>query len=244
MKKFLTVIFVFLLCAKILWPQNQNSFELTNINFEGNKEFSSGDLKQIIQSKETPFWGWKFLNSIYHKMGSPPSYFDSSYIQTDIYSLKSFYHANGFFESQFTYSIKADTAKQEVTLNYIIQEGVPFTYGSININGIKRVPDLISTQLYKKLEIDSTQRFIQEKVESNISSLLTFFYNNGYMNAVYDSSIIFIDTVKNKANLDLHFSPSRRYKISGIDIDKKGEGKDHVSDTLIKELIAIAPEEY
>jgi outer membrane protein insertion porin family len=244
LKKSLTIIFIFLLCAKIIWPQNQNSFELTNINFEGNKEFSSGDLKQIIQSKETPFWGWKFLNSIYHKMGSPPSYFDSSYIQTDIYSLKSFYHANGFFESQFSYSVKVDTSKEGVTLNYIIKEGVPFMYGSININGIKRVPDLISTQLYKKLDIDSTEKFSQEKVENNVSSLLTFFYDNGYMNAVYDSSIILIDTVKNKANLDMHFSPGRRYKISGIDIDKKGEGKDNVSDTLIKELIAIDPEEY
>lgn len=177
-------------------------------------------------------------------MGSPPSYFDSSYIQTDIYSLKSFYHANGFFESQFSYSVKVDTSKEGVTLNYIIKEGVPFMYGSININGIKRVPDLISTQLYKKLDIDSTEKFSQEKVENNVSSLLTFFYDNGYMNAVYDSSIILIDTVKNKANLDMHFSPGRRYKISGIDIDKKGEGKDNVSDTLIKELIAIDPEEY
>lgn len=244
MKKIVTLIFVFVLCAKIILPQNQNSFELTNINFEGNKEFSSGDLKQIIQSKETPFWGWKFLNSIYHKMGSPPSYFDSSYIQTDIYSLRSFYHANGFFESHFSYSFKVDTSKEEVTLNYIIQEGVPFKYGSIKIDGIKRVPELISTQLYKKLETDSTEKFSQDKVENNVSSLLTFFYNNGYMNAVYDSSIILIDTVKNRANIDLHFSPGRRYKISGISIDKKGEGKDNVSDTLIKELIAIAPEEY
>jgi outer membrane protein insertion porin family len=221
-----------------------NKYELTTINFDGNKEFSSSDLKHIILSKETPFWGWKFLNSIYHKLGSAAEYLDSSNIPIDLEALKSFYHANGFFEAQFSYNFKADTTDKEVTLNYLIKEGVPFKYGAINLRGLKRVPDLISKQISDKIEVDSTDKFSQDKIESNVATLLEFFFTNGYMNAIFDSTIIIIDTVKNKANLDLYFSPERRYKISGINVDKKGEGKDHVSDTLIKELIAIAPEEY
>jgi outer membrane protein insertion porin family len=245
LKRILTLLlFVFLLCVKIIWAQNLSTYELSNINFTGNKEISTGDLKHIILSKETPFWGWKFLNSIYHKLGSAPAYFDSSSISTDLYALKAYYHANGFFESQFSYHFAADTSNKEVTLNYLINEGPPFKYGTIALLGIKRVPDLLTQQLYKKLDIDSTDKFSQDKVETNISSMLTFFFTNGYMNAVYDSSVIYIDTTKNKTNLDLYFSPGRRYKISSINVVKNGEGKDFVSDTLIKELIAIAPEEY
>jgi outer membrane protein insertion porin family len=240
----LTLLFAFLLCVKIIWAQNPNAYELTNINFEGNKEFSSADLKNVIDSKETPFWGWKFLNSIYSKLGRAPVYFDSSFIPLDLQDLKSFYHANGFFEVQFSCHYVADTTNKEVTLNYSIKEGVPFKYGIIDLRGLKRVPDLISKQVYKKLEVDSTDRYSQDKFENNVASLLTFLYTNGYMNAVYDSTIILIDTVKDRTNLELYLSPGRRYKISGINVVKNGEGKDHVSDTLIKELIAISPEEY
>src|ERR1019366_2663582 len=137
-----------------------------------------------------------------------------------------------------------DTMAKEVTLNYLIKEGVPFTYGTINFSGLNRVPDLILKQVYGKLEVDSTDRFVQDKVENNVTSILTFFYMNGYMNARYDSTVISIDTVKDRTNLDIFFSPGRRYKISGINVATKGEGKDYVSGKLIKELIAISPEEY
>ena len=244
MKRAFAILFVFFLCAKIIWAQNLNTYELTNINFVGNKEFSAADLKNIILSKETPFWGWKFLNSIYHKLGSAPEYFDSSYIQSDLYSLKSFYHANGYFEAQFSFHYEADTTNKEVTLNYLIKEGEPFRYGIINFLGLKHVPESISKQVYKKLEVDTTDKYSQDKIENNIASLLTFFYMNGYMNAGYDSTVIIIDTVKNRTNLDMYFSPGHRFKISGINVVKNGEGKDNVSDKLIKELIAISPEEY
>ncbi len=244
MKKVSTILFVFFLCVKIIWAQNQNSYELTSIKFEGGNEFSASDLKHVILSKETPFWGWKFLNSIYHKLGSAPEYFDSSNIKSDLFSLKSFYNANGFFEAQFSYHYEADTTNKEVTLNYLIKEGEPFRYGVINFRGLKRVPDLISKQVSGKLEVDTTDRFSQDKIENNVTSILTFFYMNGYMNAAYDSTVIIIDTVKNRTNLDLYFSPGYRFKISGINVVKNGEGKDYVSDTLIKELIAISPEEY
>jgi outer membrane protein insertion porin family len=244
LKRPFTLFFVFLLCVKIIWAQSLNTYELTSINFEGNKEFSATDLKHIILSKETPFWGWKFVNSIYHKWGSAAEYFDSSNIQTDLYSLKSFYHANGYFESQFSFHYVADTTDKEVTLNYLIKEGEPFRYGTVKFRGLKYVPDLISKQVYEKLEIDTTEKFSQDKIENNVSLILTFFYMNGYMNAAYDSTVIFIDTVKNRTNLDLHFSPGHRFKISGINVVKKGEGKDNVSEKLIKELIAISPEEY
>jgi outer membrane protein insertion porin family len=244
LKRAFATLFLFLLCVKITWAQNLYTYELTSISFEGNKEFNASDLKHIISSKETPFWGWKFLNSIYHKLGSEPEYFDSSKIQTDLFALKSFYHANGFFESQFSYHFIADTVDKEVTLNYNIIEGEPFRYGIINFRGLKRVPDLILKQLDEKLEVDSTERFSQDKIENDVSSILAFFYMNGYMNAAYDSTVIFIDTVKNRTNLDLHFSPGPRLKISGINVVKSGEGKDNVSEKLIKELIAISPEEY
>jgi outer membrane protein insertion porin family len=244
LKRAYTLLFIFLLCGKIIWPQSSIKYELTDIKFEGNKEFSSSELKQQILSKETPFWGWKFLHSIYSKWGSETVYFDSSTIPQDLNMLKEFYQANGFFKAKFSSYYKADTTHKEITLNFKIEEGVPFKYGAYKILGMKYVPELISKQIYEKMDIDSTERFTQSKVKSDIDNIIIFFYMNGYMLAEYDSTNSWIDSVKNRINLDIRFSPGRRYKISEINVVTKGEGKDHVDESLIRNLIAIKPEEY
>jgi len=244
LKRSFTLLFVFLLCAKIILSQSQNNYELTSINFDGNSHFSGSELKSIILSKETPFWGWKFLNSIYHKLGSPPVYFDSSNIKADLYSLKDYYDANGYFKSQFSYHYLIDTVHMEVTLIYSIKEGEPALFGKITVNGLKYVPDIISKQVLEKLDVDTTAKFSQTKIENEIATIPLFFWMNGYMNARYDSTVTLKDTVKNSANVVIYFFPGRRYKISGVNIVTKGEGKDYVSEKLIRDLIDISPEEY
>ena len=244
MKQIYTLLFLLTLTINVTSAQDLQEYELKVIKFEGNREFSSGELKTVVLSKESPFWGWKFLNSVYSKWGNSAIYFDSSFVRTDLYALQSFYHANGFFESKFTCRVASDTGKKQLTLIYAVEEGNPFTYADIKIRGLKNMPELLSKQVYQKLDVDSTDRFRQEKIEGSVSAILFFLYNNGYMNAGYDSTLIFIDTLKNKANLHLFFSPGQRFKIGEIVVSKKGDGEQYVSEKLIKEIIAISPEEY
>jgi outer membrane protein insertion porin family len=239
-----TILILLILCGKIIFAQGINNYELTSIKFEGNKQFSGSELKNIIFSKETPFWGWKFLNSIYHKLGNPPVYFDSSNIRIDLINLKDYYQSNGYFKSQFSYYYLVDTAGKKVTLFYKIYEGEVSRYGTFNIHGLKYVPDLISRQVFEKLKVDSSDNYNAEKLVNNIEGIPTFFWMNGYKNARYDTTFIYMDTLKNRANLDIYFTPGRRFKISEININTKGEGKENVSETLIRDLIAISPEEY
>ena len=72
----------------VLFAQQQENIELSSINFEGNEEFSESGLESVLQSKETPWWFWKFLNS-FSGLGSPPEYYDSTSIPLDLISLKS-----------------------------------------------------------------------------------------------------------------------------------------------------------
>ena len=86
-----------------LFAQEENRYELQQINFEGNNSISSSQLSDVILSKETPWWFWKFLNS-FSSFGSEPVYFDSSNIPIDIQALKSYYNANGFFKTSVNLS--------------------------------------------------------------------------------------------------------------------------------------------
>jgi outer membrane protein insertion porin family len=245
LKRASTIFFLCLLSIKIILAQTPVKYELTNIKFEGNKEFSASDLQHVILSKETPFWGWKFLNTINSKWGNPPEYFDSSNVPVDINALISFYKANGFFESGFSHKYVKDTVSKKIILTYMVSEGKPYKFGKITILGLKYVPDMLNTQIYKKVDVDSTDRFSQEKIETDIiPNILNFFNMNGYMNAAYDSSVTTIDSVSKRTNLDIKFSPGRRFKISGVNVTTSGVGKDQVDPSLIKNLIGIKPEEY
>ena len=126
-----------------MFAQSDKLYELSSIDFIGNDEFSDSDLRNVIQSKENPFWLWRFFNS-FTPFGSPPVYFDSLAITVDIVSLKSFYAVNGFFETDISYSYDVDKSSRSVVLTYDISENSEFTYGKINVHGLNKQGDLRS----------------------------------------------------------------------------------------------------
>src|SRR5210317_1180171 len=125
------------------FAQSGKLYELSSIDFVGNNEFSDSELRNVIQSKENPFWLWRFFNS-FTPFGSPPVYFDSLAITVDIVSLTSFYAVNGFFKTSFSYSYDVDTSSKSVVLTYNISEESEFTYGKINVHGLNNLSDLRS----------------------------------------------------------------------------------------------------
>jgi len=225
------------------YSQQQGGFELTAINFNGNNSFSSEKLKEIIVSKQSPAWYWKFLNT-FTSFGKGPEYFDSASIALDLISLGDFYKANGYFKSQFASSYKIDTAKKTAVLTYNIKEGPEFTYGDVSFIGLRRVRQEIVNEIYGKINFDPHIRYSEENVHDNINKAITVLMDEGYMLASFDSTLVDILPLNNKVNLIIFLRTGRKYTISRIDIDKSGSGKDFVSDNLLKQITAINPGDY
>ena len=233
---FILMIILSPLCSNI-YAQPGELYELSSIEFIGNNEFSDSDLKSVIQSKENPFWLWKFFDS-FTPFGSPPVYFDSLAITVDIISLKSFYAVNGFFETSFSYSYDVDTSSKSVVLNYQLSEGTEFTYGKIDVHGLNKV-EYLHSQITPYTSLSNTERFNQEKLQRHLSNVLSILENNGYMLATFDSTLIVMDTLMNKTDLDIYFTTGDKYLFNEIRVEKNGEGKDLVSDELIKYVASI-----
>ncbi len=225
------------------YAQQQKGYELLAINFKGNNSFSSEKLREIIVSKQSPNWYWKFLNS-FTSFGKGPEFFDSASIPLDLISLKDFYTANGYFKAKFSYSYKIDTAKITAVLNYDIAEGPEFTYGNFTFIGLKRVRQEIVNEIYGKINFDPHTRYSEENVHANITKAITVLMDEGYMLAAFDSTIVDIKPKENKVNLIIFLHTGRKYTISKIDIDKSGSGKDFVSDNLLRQITAINPGDY
>ena len=64
------------------------------------------------------------------------------------------------------------------------------------------------------------------------------------MFADFDSVTVLRDTVKDKANLDIFFTPGKRYKIDTVIVNTKGEGADEVDENMLRDITGISKGDY
>lgn len=242
MKYFIFIILYCILFSFSASAQKGRQFELESIVFDGNKGVSTGTLKGIINSQETPWWFWKFLNS-FSSFGNPPSYFDSSTVPVDLEAMKEYYEANGYFKTKISYKFDVDTSAGRVILKYLINEGPVSKYGELNVRGLRRVPEPLRTEVLKGIKVDSSSRFSQQKILSDAANVTSDLTNSGYMEARYDSALVLKDTLHDRADLDVFFYSGEQYRIDSILITKTGEGANLVEDNLIKKLSGFVPGE-
>lgn len=235
---FLLPLMIVLLSQQPLHAQTRQQYELNSITFTGNTKVSSGSLEQVIYTVETPMWLWKFINS-FSGFGAPPVYFDSTTIQYDLRALSDYYTSNGFFQAEFKYSYTVDSVEKEVNLNYEISEGTQSKYGEIEFFGLPKDDPVLISEALKGFAPDSTQFFNQSIIKTGIDNITVFFENSGFMLARFDSTIILRDTVASRAHLQIYLSLGKKYTISGVSVEKKGEGSDAVESDMIIRLVGI-----
>ena len=221
------------------YAQEQDEIELSSINFIGNETFSDDDLKAVIQSEENPMWLWRFFYSTISFLGSPPNYFDSTSISVDIISLKSYYSVNGFFDAEISSSFDIDTLARSAELTYKIKENSPFTYNKVLFPGLENLADWMNANIDEYKEYSLGERYSQQNVQQKNDQIVSYLKNNGYMFAMYDSSIVKVDTVRSTIDLLNYFSTGKFYTYSDIKIEKTGESSSQVSYDLIKYITNI-----
>ncbi len=236
MTKFILIIL--LLTAASAFAQENFRYELQSINFQGNSAISSSQLSDVILSKETPWWFWKFLNS-FTSFGNEPVYFDSSNIHIDVKALQSYYKAFGFFEASVKYNYDVDTTNKEVTLTYTIKEGQADNYGKVDIKGLSKVPDLTMKKVMDEIKFDSSDRYIQNVVQQKVQSGVSTLLNNGFMFARFDSTIVVTDTIENRADMTMFFNTGKEYRIDTVMVTTSGDGAPYVEESMLRDISDI-----
>ena len=221
------------------FAQESDKYELASINFIGNESFPDDELRAHIQSEENPFWLWRLLYNTVSFIGSPPNYFDSSSISIDLISLKSFYSVNGYFNAEINYNFVVDSSSRSVDLTYIIKENEKHTYGKIEIYGLDNLGEEVRSYVQPYLEYQDWERYDQANVQTKNDEVINIVKNYGYMLAKYDSTIVKIDTVKAKTDLDNYFTLGNWFTYDDIKIEKEGKSQSDVSNNLIKYLTNI-----
>ncbi len=237
MKFKLLYIFIFLFAAG-LSAQSNKKHELTQINFEGNSNFSSSVLREIIFSKESPNWLSQLLNKI-SSLGGKAVYFDSLLIQSDINALKNFYQAKGFFKVKINSDYELDTSNNEARLSYRIFESQPVYFNSLTLKGLEWIAPEFQELLADYCRVDTNKIYEDAIVDEKKNYTLSFLRDHGFMLVSADRPTVVIDTMKNKVDVELKFTPGNRYKISDLYTQRTGKGFDLVDDSLLKEIVGI-----
>jgi len=237
-------LFVFLLLVLIKFSYGQD-FELANIKFRGNKTYSAGVLKEVLVSKETPFWFWKFLNQHVKILGKPPIYFDSLNIAEDKKRIERFYRDNGFFYCIVSASYQLNEKNKKAELIFQIDEGERSRINSYKYYGIdsNKIGSWLYLKILKEKRIDEGSFFQRERIEDDASRVVTELRNFGFMLAERDRIVVTIDTIKRTVDVEITFSPNRYFTISEVRIEKSGSDKDNVEDDFIYKLVRIEPDE-
>ncbi|KAF0212988.1 MAG: hypothetical protein FD178_3005 [Ignavibacteria bacterium] len=227
----------FLLIPIVVWSQ-QNRYELTTLEFTGNKYISSENLASVIYSKQSPGWLSQFVNK-FTSIGGKAIYFDSLLIRSDLAVLKTYYKSKGFFKAKISSKFELDEKGREAKLTYLIDEGIPVYFHSMTIRGCELVALEFQAVIWENTRVDTNRIYEDAVVDEKKNFALTFLKNNGFMNASVEKPDVTIDTMKNIADIVIRYNTGKRYRIADLYTTKTGKGMDLVADSLIKELSGL-----
>ena len=237
-------IFCFIPAAAQLAAQK---YEVGQLRFEGNETLSDDQLRNVMNTHETPWVVWKWIYHIFDKEilgGQKPSYFDLIAFSTDFYQVKRFYRDNGFVHSQIDTSISVQPEKEKVFLTFLINEGKRSLIDTIVYRGFENISPDVLNELTLNKQVEVGQPYIQSKVEEESRRIIKVFANNGYVNV----KLITVDA-RHYASTDnftlvFVFNPERRYTFGNISLIQDTTSPQRIDSTIVLRHLDFTEGEY
>lgn len=199
--------------------------QITTINFEGNKAFSSTELRSVMETKtHSKFlsWltGWGAL--------------DQKKLQEDVDRLTAFYYDNGYLNVQVAQPRIVRTG-DKITVTVVVDEGTPYKVGKINVAGNLKFP---RRELRKQLTMKSGELFRGSTLQHQVLALSDFYSNRGYAYVNVDPRTQLVNSTK-KVNVTFVISPGHEVLIDRVNIS----GNTKTSDKVIRREIQVQEQE-
>ena len=178
---FLTIIVVFLstACAsreaRVPEAERPEPFlEVARITFTGNTHFSSSALRQVMATKQRPFFPpWR--------RGEP---YNPPTLEADLLRLKKFYFDHGFLEAAARLDkVDEDVERRTVRIMIALDEGLPTLVTAVSVEGTVPAALPAVPQLLADLPLRPQERINKEHFDRSKALLLTRLHDAGYARA-------------------------------------------------------------
>jgi outer membrane protein insertion porin family len=143
--------------------------KVRRISFVGNEEFSDGELRSVVSTKESAWY--RFL--------SDDDAYDPDRLTFDRELLRRFYLSEGYADVAIL-SATADLTqdRKNFFITFTLQEGERYDFGTVRVRSA--LPDLASTDLHPYVTTFTGDRYDADEVEATIQALVDAVGGLGY----------------------------------------------------------------
>ena len=210
--------------VSILFTVNEGpSAKIRQVNFIGNKAFSTGTLRDEMQLSTPNWFSWYTKNDLYSK----------DKLTGDLENIRSFYLNRGYLEFNIeSTQVSISPDKKDMYLTLTVHEGEPYTVSGIKLAGnlLERGPEL-----QKLVTIKPGERFSAAKLQAVTKAIVDKLGEYGYAFATVNAQPQ-IDQVHHKVELTLQVDPSRRVYVRHVNIVGNTRTRDEVVRREMRQL--------
>jgi outer membrane protein insertion porin family len=197
--------------------------KIRQINFIGNKVFSTSTLRDEMQLSTPNWFSWYTKNDLYAK----------DKLTGDLENVRSYYLNRGYLEFNIdSTQVSISPDKKEMYLTVSLHEGEPYTISSIKLGG-----NLLDreAELSKLVKIKAGERFSAEKLQAATKAIVDKLGEYGYAFAQVNAQPQ-IDQVHHTVDLTLQVDPSRRVYVRRVNIEGNTRTRDEVIRREMRQL--------
>jgi outer membrane protein assembly complex protein YaeT len=146
------------------------AWKLKGIDFAGNQKISTGDLLDVMTTRERPWY----------RFWSDRPAFDPVTFGTDLERLERLYESRGYYGTTVSHDLEVDDADGLVTAHISVHEVVPTVISEIDVQVIGAADNQKEPPFPKELPVKRGQIFREADYQQAEQVLRTAFLENGY----------------------------------------------------------------
>jgi outer membrane protein insertion porin family len=199
------------------------SAKIRQVNFIGNKAFSTSTLRDEMQLSTPNWFSWYTKNDLYSK----------DKLTTDLENVRSYYLNRGYLEFNIeSTQVSISPDKKDMYLTLTVHEGEPYTVSGITLAG-----NLLDreAELKKLIKIKAGDRFSAAKLQATTKAIVDKLGEYGYAFATVNAQPQ-IDQAHHKVALTLQVDPSRRVYVRHINVNGNTRTRDEVVRREMRQL--------
>lgn len=199
------------------------SAKIRQINFVGNKAFSSNTLLGEMQLSTPNWFSWYTKSDLYAK----------EKLTGDLENVRSYYLNRGYLEFSIdSTQVSISPDKKDMYLTIAVHEGEPYKISSVQLAG-----NLLDreAELKKLIKIKPGERFSAEKLQATTKAIVDKLGEYGYAFAQVNAQPQ-IDQADHTVALTLQVDPSRRVYVRRVNIVGNTRTRDEVVRREMRQL--------
>jgi outer membrane protein insertion porin family len=200
--------------------------EVTGIELEGNKAFSSKQIKAVLATKESSWLPW-----------GEKHYYIKEDFEDDLRRIRAFYVDQGYPRARVvSHELRFNDRKDKVAITIRIEEGPPVVIESVQFFGFDELPETSRNFLRRTLAIQPGRVRRQDDIVAARDRYVLVLNERGYPYARVQA-LEGQGSKPNTVTITLAAEPGRQAKIGSLEI----VGNTSVGEDIIRRYLAIGP---